>query len=200
MSRSIAASLSVSAAALALAVIPASSADATVHAGEFCAPKGATYRTATATLICAPALSASGRKDLSYRWRNITGPAGPRGARGVPGPVGAAGPACPEGYAQQLIQVQAIAAGATDPAWVQVMACVASITAPTGVPTSTTTSTLGSSNSPTITPTTTRSSRLDPRFATCADAKAAGYGPYREGVDAEYSWYRDADHDGVVCE
>lgn len=42
--------------------------------------------------------------------------------------------------------------------------------------------------------------RLDPRFATCKAAKAAGYGPYREGVDPEYDWYRDADHDGVVCE
>ncbi|MEV4624874.1 excalibur calcium-binding domain-containing protein [Micromonospora sp. NPDC049523] len=40
----------------------------------------------------------------------------------------------------------------------------------------------------------------DPRFSTCAKAKAAGYGPYRRGVDPEYSWYRDADNDGVVCE
>ena len=41
---------------------------------------------------------------------------------------------------------------------------------------------------------------LDPRFATCRAANAAGYGPYRSGVDAEYDWYRDRDHDGVVCE
>jgi hypothetical protein len=40
----------------------------------------------------------------------------------------------------------------------------------------------------------------DPRFATCAEAKAGGYGPYVSGRDAEYSWYRDADHDGIVCE
>ena len=40
----------------------------------------------------------------------------------------------------------------------------------------------------------------DPRFPTCAKAKAAGYGNYREGEDPEYDWYRDADHDGVVCE
>ncbi|MEV0456452.1 excalibur calcium-binding domain-containing protein [Catellatospora methionotrophica] len=40
----------------------------------------------------------------------------------------------------------------------------------------------------------------DPRYSTCAKAKAAGYGPYRRGVDPEYSWYRDADSDGVVCE
>jgi hypothetical protein len=40
----------------------------------------------------------------------------------------------------------------------------------------------------------------DPRFATCKAAKAAGYGPYKQGFDAEYGWYRDADHDGLVCE
>lgn len=41
---------------------------------------------------------------------------------------------------------------------------------------------------------------LDPRFSTCKKAKAAGYGPYVKGVDPEYDWYRDADHDGVDCE
>jgi len=41
---------------------------------------------------------------------------------------------------------------------------------------------------------------LDPRFATCRAANAGGYGPYRSGVDAEYDWYRDRDHDGLVCE
>ena len=41
---------------------------------------------------------------------------------------------------------------------------------------------------------------LDPRFAYCTDAKAAGYGPYVEGQDPEYDWYRDADSDGIVCE
>ncbi|MDX6301411.1 MAG: hypothetical protein QOF53_2625 [Nocardioidaceae bacterium] len=40
----------------------------------------------------------------------------------------------------------------------------------------------------------------DPRFDTCADAKAAGYGPYYRGRDPEYRWYRDGDSDGVVCE
>ena len=39
----------------------------------------------------------------------------------------------------------------------------------------------------------------DPRFDTCADAKAHGYGPYYAG-QTEYGWYRDADSDGVVCE
>jgi hypothetical protein len=40
----------------------------------------------------------------------------------------------------------------------------------------------------------------DPRFASCAAAKTAGYGPYRRGIDPEYGWYRDVDNDGVVCE
>lgn len=40
----------------------------------------------------------------------------------------------------------------------------------------------------------------DPRYQTCAAAKRAGYGPYRRGVDREYSWYIDRDGDGVVCE
>ncbi|MDM7854563.1 excalibur calcium-binding domain-containing protein [Cellulomonas alba] len=43
-------------------------------------------------------------------------------------------------------------------------------------------------------------SRLDPRFATCTAATAAGYGPYVQGRDPEYAWYIDRDHDGVVCE
>jgi hypothetical protein len=43
-------------------------------------------------------------------------------------------------------------------------------------------------------------SGLDPRFPYCTDAKAAGYGPYYEGTDPEYAWYRDADNDGIVCE
>jgi len=41
---------------------------------------------------------------------------------------------------------------------------------------------------------------LDPRFATCAAAKAQGYGPYVQGKDAEYAWYRDGNHNGVDCE
>lgn len=48
--------------------------------------------------------------------------------------------------------------------------------------------------------TSTGSGGTDPRFGTCADAKAAGYGPYVAGVDPEYSWYTDRDNDGVVCE
>src|SRR5262245_28995498 len=48
--------------------------------------------------------------------------------------------------------------------------------------------------------TSTASGSVDPRFGTCAQAKAAGYGPYRRGVDPEYDWYRDADTDGLNCE
>lgn len=40
----------------------------------------------------------------------------------------------------------------------------------------------------------------DPRFGTCREAIANGYGPYVRGVDPEYAWYRDGDKDGVVCE
>ncbi|WP_433795835.1 excalibur calcium-binding domain-containing protein [Actinoplanes sp. CA-252034] len=40
----------------------------------------------------------------------------------------------------------------------------------------------------------------DPRYRTCAAANDAGLGPYRRGLDPEYSWYQDRDGDGVVCE
>ena len=40
----------------------------------------------------------------------------------------------------------------------------------------------------------------DPRYDTCAEANANGYGPYVEGEDPEYDWYRDRDGDGIVCE
>ena len=39
---------------------------------------------------------------------------------------------------------------------------------------------------------------IDPRFGTCREAKANGYGKYVAGVDPEYDWYRDADSDGVA--
>jgi hypothetical protein len=42
--------------------------------------------------------------------------------------------------------------------------------------------------------------RTDPRFLTCGLARAAGYGPYRRGVDPEYFWYWDLDQNGVVCD
>ena len=40
----------------------------------------------------------------------------------------------------------------------------------------------------------------DPRYSTCGEAIAHGYGPYYRSRDAEYDWYRDSDSDGVVCE
>lgn len=39
----------------------------------------------------------------------------------------------------------------------------------------------------------------DPRFDTCTQAKAAGYGPYTRD-DPEYDWYDDRDNNGLVCE
>jgi len=52
----------------------------------------------------------------------------------------------------------------------------------------------------TTTPKPATTGATDPRFGTCREAIAAGYGPYRRGVDPEYDWYQDRDHDGVVCE
>ena len=46
----------------------------------------------------------------------------------------------------------------------------------------------------------TSSGPLDPRFDTCGEANAAGYGPYSRGQDPEYRWYIDRDSDGVACE
>jgi hypothetical protein len=47
---------------------------------------------------------------------------------------------------------------------------------------------------------TTRAPSTDPRYSTCKEAKAHGFGPYRRGVDPEYDWYTDRDKDGIVCE
>ena len=49
-------------------------------------------------------------------------------------------------------------------------------------------------------PAPTRNSGQDPHFTSCKLAKASGYGPYHRGQDSEYSWYRDGDSDGIVCE
>ncbi len=38
------------------------------------------------------------------------------------------------------------------------------------------------------------------RYRTCKEAKAAGLGPFVRGRDPEYEHFRDADHDGQVCE
>lgn len=42
--------------------------------------------------------------------------------------------------------------------------------------------------------------QLDPRFDTCRQAIANGYGDYIRGQDPEYDWYRDGDGDGIACE
>lgn len=45
------------------------------------------------------------------------------------------------------------------------------------------------------------SGAVDPKFASCAEAKRNGYtSSYTRGVDPEYDWYQDRDGDGVVCE
>lgn len=52
-------------------------------------------------------------------------------------------------------------------------------------------------------PSTARTSRapsIDPRYDSCREARAHGYGPYYKGVDPEYYWYRDPNKDGVVCD
>jgi hypothetical protein len=41
---------------------------------------------------------------------------------------------------------------------------------------------------------------IDPDYGTCKAAKANGRGPYINGVDPEYAFYRDGDNDGMVCE
>lgn len=48
-------------------------------------------------------------------------------------------------------------------------------------------------------PTPVAPSKLDPKFSSCKEAKSKGYGPYKRG-STEYTWYRDGDGDGVVCE
>ena len=40
----------------------------------------------------------------------------------------------------------------------------------------------------------------DPRFDSCREANAHGYGDYEAAVDPEYDWYRDGDGDGWACE
>ena len=56
---------------------------------------------------------------------------------------------------------------------------------------------LGSNSNPVVT---TNHPGLDPIFGSCKEAKSAGYGPYRSGVNEEYKYYRDGDKDGIACE
>jgi hypothetical protein len=67
--------------------------------------------------------------------------------------------------------------------------------APTIAPVRTSTRPIASTKAPAHAP----DGQTDPRFPFCKDLPA-GYGPYYEGTDPEYDWYRDADSDGVVCE
>ncbi|MEW1958860.1 HNH endonuclease family protein [Kineococcus sp. NPDC059986] len=50
---------------------------------------------------------------------------------------------------------------------------------------------------PAVPPVVAAAAGTDPDLGTCKAAKAAGYGPYVEGEDPEYAFYRDADH--VIC-
>jgi hypothetical protein len=58
----------------------------------------------------------------------------------------------------------------------------------------------GSTSSVPTPPSTGGGGALDPRYSTCTEAKAHGYGPYYRGRDPEYDWYIDRDSDGIVCE
>ncbi|WP_049570893.1 excalibur calcium-binding domain-containing protein [Nonomuraea sp. SBT364] len=40
---------------------------------------------------------------------------------------------------------------------------------------------------------------LDPKFAGCKEALAAGFGPYTKGIRPEYEWYTDVDNNGIAC-
>ncbi len=40
---------------------------------------------------------------------------------------------------------------------------------------------------------------LDPKFDSCKEAVARGYGPYSKGFRAEYEWYTDVDGNGIAC-
>ena len=50
-------------------------------------------------------------------------------------------------------------------------------------------------------PTATTKPTTDTRFATCEEAVAAGFGPYVQGTDPEYDWYKaeDTGQTGKVC-
>jgi len=39
----------------------------------------------------------------------------------------------------------------------------------------------------------------DPRFKSCKEAVAAGYGPYIKGLHKEYAWYPDLDRSDTAC-
>jgi hypothetical protein len=44
-------------------------------------------------------------------------------------------------------------------------------------------------------------SAIDKRYSSCTELlRHANHAPYGRGVDPEYAWYQDRDHDGWVCE
>lgn len=89
-------------------------------------------------------------------------------------------------------------------------AALVAVSKPTPTPTPTSTETGSPSPVPTSapvpvqTPTPTATppqAGTDPDYGTCANAKAHhAHTPYYRGVDPEYYYYQDRDHDGVVCE
>ncbi|MGI5162187.1 thermonuclease family protein [Microbispora sp. CA-102843] len=71
---------------------------------------------------------------------------------------------------------------------------------PEPIPQGSTAGTVAVSPSPTPSPSPSPGGSTDPRYNTCEEAIAHGYGPYYRGTDPEYDWYIDRDSDGKVCE
>ncbi|MGN9779902.1 excalibur calcium-binding domain-containing protein [Nonomuraea sp. ZG12] len=74
----------------------------------------------------------------------------------------------------------------------------------TGSPTGTSTGsptggTTGDMTGDTTGDTTGADGTLNPKYDSCRQARAAGYGPYTKGVHPEYAWYTDVDNNGVAC-
>ncbi|MFC0861153.1 excalibur calcium-binding domain-containing protein [Sphaerimonospora cavernae] len=61
-------------------------------------------------------------------------------------------------------------------------------------------STAGGTTQPVGTQVASTGGQTDPRFASCREATASGYGPYTKGVHPEYYWYKDVDGNGVACD
>lgn len=80
----------------------------------------------------------------------------------------------------------------------QIKIARADVAAPTATPSVTSSGKPGATSAPAGTA--DSHGKTDPRFDTCTEAEAKGYGPYKKGVDPEYAWYRDADKDGSVCD
>ncbi|GAA1750034.1 excalibur calcium-binding domain-containing protein [Nonomuraea bangladeshensis] len=57
----------------------------------------------------------------------------------------------------------------------------------------------GAATSPGVTSPASGAGGEDPRYASCKEAVAHGYGPYSKDSHAEYFWYPDTDRNGVAC-